>query len=141
MGSRPTADEVITCDDVTKEVFSGKSMEDNGNRFVAYSTAVDSYKQVRRSIIEIMRIDSVPSATHNVYAYRFVSSDGTIHEGFDDDGEHGAGRQLLRTLTDNEVKNALVVMSLWYGSKIGPRRFAHINETGLSAARKLTVSV
>nr|XP_034331360.1 uncharacterized protein LOC105331972 [Crassostrea gigas] len=141
VGSRPTADEVITCDDVTKEVFSGKSMEDNGNKFVSHSTAVDSYKQVRRSIIEIMRIDGVPSATHNVYAYRFVSSDGTIHEGFDDDGEHGAGRQLLRTLTDNEVKNALVVVSRWYGSKIGPRRFAHINETGLSAARKLPVSV
>uniref|UniRef100_K1QFM4 IMPACT-like protein n=1 Tax=Magallana gigas TaxID=29159 RepID=K1QFM4_MAGGI len=140
VGSRPTADEVITCDDVTKEVFSGKSMEDNGNRFVAHSTAVDSYKQVRRSIIEIMRIDGVPSATHNVYVFRFVSSDGTIHEGFDDDGEHGAGRQLLRTLTDNEVKNALVVVSRWYGSKIGPRRFAHINETGLSATRKLPVS-
>lgn len=141
MWSRTTADEVIICDDVTKEVFSGKSMEDNGNRFEAHSTAVDSYEQVRRSIIEIMRIDGVPSATHNVCAYRFVSSDVTIHEGFDDDGEHGAGRQLLRTLTDNEVKNALVVVSQWYGSKIGPRRFAHINETGLSAAKKLPVSV
>lgn len=80
--------------------------------------SVDSYKQVRRSIIEIMRIDGVQGATHNVYAYRFVISDGTIHEGFDDDGEHDAGRQLLRTLPDNEEKNALVVVSRWYGSKI-----------------------
>lgn len=47
---------------------------------------------------------------HNVYTYRFVSSYGTIHEGFDDDGEHGAGKQLLRTLTDNEIKNVLVVV-------------------------------
>lgn len=141
VGARPTADEVITCDDVTKEVFPGKSMEDNGNRFIAHSSAVDSYKQVRRSIVEIMRVDGVPSATHNVYAYRFVSSDGTIHEGYDDDGEHGAGRQLLRTLADNDVKNALVVVLRWYGSKIGPRRFANNIETGLSAAKKLPVSV
>lgn len=51
-----------------------------------------------------MRIDGVASATNNVYAYRIVISDGTIHEGFDGNGEHGAGRQLLRTLTDNEIK-------------------------------------
>lgn len=31
--ARPTADEVITCDEVTKEVFPGMSMEDNGNQF------------------------------------------------------------------------------------------------------------
>lgn len=85
-------------------------MEDNGNRFIAHSSAVDTYKQVRRSIVEIMRVDGVPSATHNVYAYRFVSPDGTIHEGYDDNGEHVAGRQQLRTLPDNEVKNALVVV-------------------------------
>lgn len=36
-------------------------MEDIGNRFIAHFTTVESYKQVRRSIVEIMRIDGVPS--------------------------------------------------------------------------------
>lgn len=80
-------------------------MEDSGNRFIAHSKVVYSFEQVRKSIVEIMRIDCVQSATHNEYAYRFVSSDGTINEGFDDDGEHGTGRQLLKTLVYNKKDN------------------------------------
>lgn len=44
VGTRPTADEVITFDDMTKEVFLGIKVEDNGNKFNAHSTAVYSYK-------------------------------------------------------------------------------------------------
>lgn len=105
LGPRPTADEVISGEEV-KTVFSaGNSVEDNGNRFTGHATDATSYKQVRRSLVEVMRLEGVPSATHNVYAYRFEGQDGAIHEGSNDDGEHGAGRQLLRTLVDNEIKN------------------------------------
>lgn len=44
VGTRPTADEVITFDDMTKEVFLEIKVEDNGNKFNAHSTAVYSYK-------------------------------------------------------------------------------------------------
>ncbi|XP_062592440.1 uncharacterized protein LOC134253871 [Saccostrea cucullata] len=133
VGSLPTADEVISSDAVKITVNPGKSIEDNGNRFMAHSTQVDSYKQIKRSLVEIMRIETVPSASHNVYAYRFTSSDGIIHEGSNDDGEHGAGRLLLKMLAENEVNNVLVVVSRWHGNNIGPRRFSHIKEAGLSA--------
>ena len=138
LGPRPTADEVISGEEV-KTVFSaGNSVEDNGNRFTGHATDATSYKQVRRSLVEVMRLEGVPSATHNVYAYRFEGQDGAIHEGSNDDGEHGAGRQLLRTLVDNEIKNALVVVSRWYsGNKLGPRRFTHICDVGLSAVKNL----
>lgn len=106
VGTRPTADEVITFDDVTKEKFLRKAIEGNGNKFIAHSTTVYSYKQLKRSIVEIMHIDGVPSATYNIYAYRFVSNNGTNYEGFDNNGEHGERRQLLRTLADNEVKTS-----------------------------------
>ena len=96
---------------------------------------MDSFKTVRKSLLEIMRLDSIPSASHNVYAYRFTSTDGTTHKGSDDDGEHGAGRSLLNTLRDNEIENSLVVVSRWFGEKIGPRRFTHIKTVGLSAAK------
>lgn len=82
-----------------------------------------------------MRIDGVPSATYIIYAYRFVSTNRTNYKGFDD----GKGQQLLRTLVDNKVKTRS--KSQWYGSNIRQRRFAHINETGLAAAKKLPVSV
>ncbi|XP_062606209.1 uncharacterized protein LOC134268022 [Saccostrea cucullata] len=141
VGSLPTADEVISSDVVKITVNPGKSIEDNGNRFMAHSTQVDSYKQIKRSLVEIMRIETVPSASHNVYAYRFTSSDGIIHEGSNDDGEHGAGRLLLKMLAENEVNNVLVVVSRWHGNNIGPRRFSHIKEAGLSAVKNLPTSV
>ncbi|XP_061179339.1 uncharacterized protein LOC133187963 [Saccostrea echinata] len=141
VGSLPTADEVITSDAVKITVNPGKSIEDNGNRFMAHSTQVNSYKQIKRSLVEIMRIETVPSASHNVYAYRFTSSDGIIHEGSNDDGEHGAGRLLLKLLAENEINNVLVFVSRWHGNNIGPRRFSHIKEAGLSAVKNLPTSV
>ncbi|XP_062589274.1 uncharacterized protein LOC134250924 [Saccostrea cucullata] len=141
IGSRPMADEIISGEEVKIAISTGKTTEDNGNRFAAHATPVDSYKQVRRSLVEVMRTDNTTSASHNIYAFRFTSNDGTIHEGSEDDGEHGAGRMLLKTLTDNDINNALVVVSRWCGSKIGPRRFTHITEVGMSAARNMPVPV
>ncbi|XP_062621835.1 protein IMPACT homolog [Saccostrea cucullata] len=141
IGSRPMADEIISGEEVKIAISTGKTTEDNGNRFAAHATPVDSYKQVRRSLVEVMRTDNTTSASHNIYAFRFTSNDGTIHEGSEDDGEHGAGRMLLKTLADNDINNALVVVSRWCGSKIGSRRFTHITEVGMSAARNMPVPV
>ena len=60
-----------------------------------------------------MRVLTVFSASHKVNAYGFVSSDGTVHEGLDVDGEHGAGRALLSSLKDSELQNVVVVVSRW----------------------------
>ena len=40
IGSRPTAEEIITTDVVKAAVHSGKSIEDNGNRFIGHSVPV-----------------------------------------------------------------------------------------------------
>ena len=138
LGSRPTADEIIKGDEVKTVISTGKSVEDNAG----HATTAVSYKQIRKSIVEVMRKEGVPSATHNVYAYRFQGQDGTIHEGSDDDGEYGAGRHLLKSLTDHEINNVLVIVSRWFsGNKLGPRRFTHISEVGLSAAKNLQTTV
>lgn len=92
-GTRPTAEEVISGYQVKITVNKGKHIEDNQNRFESHATPVNSYKQVNESLIEILRLPTISSASH-VYAYRFAGNDGTVHEGFDDDGEQGAGRTL-----------------------------------------------
>lgn len=74
-------------------------MEKNGNRFMAHSTAVDSNQQVRRSIIKIMRINGVPSATQNGLAYHFEAPTGPFIKVSMTTGRI-AGRQLLRTLAE-----------------------------------------
>jgi hypothetical protein len=86
VGCLPTAGEVITKDAVN--IDAGRSIEDNGNRFTGHSTHVDSYKQIKRALAKIMRIETIPNARHNIYEYRFSSSDGTSHEVSNDDGEH-----------------------------------------------------
>ena len=68
---------------------------------------------------------------------QFISSDGTVHERSDDDGEHGAGRALMSSLKDSELQIVVVDVSRWYGSKIGARRFSHIKDVGLSAAKNV----
>lgn len=87
--ARPTADEDISCDEVIKEDFPGKSIE----------KMVNGSSHIPRPLIpinrsgEIMRIDAVPCATNNVYAYRIESSDWTIHEGFGGDWETLRGKR------------------------------------------------
>lgn len=87
-----------------------------------------------------MRQQGVSSASHNIYAYRFKSNDGITHEGSEDDGGVGAGRALLRTLTENDIQNTVVVVARWFGSKIGARRFSHIKNSGISAVKGLLAS-
>ena len=83
----------------------------NRNLFIGHASTAVSYKQIRKSDVEVMRKEIVPSATHNVYSYRFQGQDGMIHEGSGDDEEYGAGDHLFKTLTDNEINNVLVVVS------------------------------
>ena len=57
-----------------------------------------------------------------------------LPQDYDDDGEDAAGGRLLHLLQILDVKNAVVVVSRWYGGiKLGPARFTHIN----NAARLL----
>uniref|UniRef100_K1QI45 IMPACT-like protein n=1 Tax=Magallana gigas TaxID=29159 RepID=K1QI45_MAGGI len=103
-----TGEEVIAGDSVNIPVCSDNQVEDNGNRFSSHAITVDSYRKVRESVIEILRLPNVVSASHNVIAYRFTSKDGTIHDGSDDGGEYGAGRALLSTFDEHGIQNALV---------------------------------
>jgi hypothetical protein len=68
-------------------------------------------------------------ATHNIYAYRIRSADGTLTEHYNDDSEFGAGRRLLELMTKSNVENQMVCVTRWYGgTHLGPARFQHILE-------------
>lgn len=72
---------------------------------------------------DIMLVSTVPCASHMAYAYLFVSSDGIVHEGSDDDGEHDAGRAYA------ELGRSSIKM---VRSKIAARRFSHIKDVGVN---------
>lgn len=81
LGQRISADDVTTGEEIKSPITAGKRIEDVGYRFTAHATPTESLKQA----IDIMRVPTVSSASHNVFAYLFKSNAGTIHVGADDD--------------------------------------------------------
>lgn len=60
-----------------------------------------------------------------------------LQQGFNDNGEKGAGEKLLEQLIRNNVVNKLVFVTRWYGgSPIGSLRFRHICNCGLNSLRQ-----
>lgn len=118
---RPQAAEILVPDKDTKDFTCGDIVEDNGNRFEARAVEINTHRDVKNSVTNLLRLPNVSSATHNVYAYRFVNQDGVVQEGSEDDDEYGACRALLQMLRDNNTTNAMVLVSRWYASKIGSK--------------------
>ena len=60
----------------------------------------------------------------DVWTYGAVNSNLNITEGFDDDGEDGAGMRLLGILQKMKIYNVFVIVSRWYGGTLlGNDRF------------------
>ena len=79
----------------------------------------------------------VARATHNIYAYCIKHEDSAT-EHYEDDGEYRAGRILLNLLKENELENAFVCVSRWYGGvHLGKARFNYI----IDAAKEALSSV
>ena len=81
-----------------------------------------------------MRMPTVVSTIHNVFANRLTSKDDSVYEGSEDGGGHGAGRALLNTFQENGGGGVAFVRL----QKIGPRRFTHVKNSGISALKKLS---
>ncbi|KAJ8314283.1 hypothetical protein KUTeg_008844, partial [Tegillarca granosa] len=59
-----------------------------------------------------------------------------VHESYQDDGEHGAGRRLLKYMRENNPMNMSFMVLRWFSGKhIGPKRF-NIMESLAGAMKK-----
>ncbi|KAJ8319570.1 hypothetical protein KUTeg_002884 [Tegillarca granosa] len=76
-----------------------------GNVFIGRATNVSTYGETREAVRQILRKPDIITATHNSYAYSFTDIHGKQHQGYDDDGEFGAGSKLLKLLKDNKHDN------------------------------------
>lgn len=64
----------------------------------------------------------VASVDSRIFIYRFKEQWKLI-ENYHDDGEHGAGRRLLKYMKENQIMNVAIVVTRWMGEQIGPQRF------------------
>ncbi|OAA68653.1 impact family protein [Niveomyces insectorum RCEF 264] len=105
--------------------------------FVARCAPVTSPAQAAAYVQHLLDTDRrVRGATHNMTAWR-IRQDAVVYQDCDDDGETAAGGRLLHLLQLMDLWNVLVVVTRWYGGhKLGPRRFALINQAARDAVVK-----
>jgi hypothetical protein len=103
--------------------------------FVARCAPVRSPQQAASYLAHLLASDKrVRGATHNITAWRIRGAHGTSFQDCDDDGETAAGGRLLHLMQLMDLWDVMVVVTRWYGGvKLGPRRFALINQTARDA--------
>lgn len=98
--------------------------------FVARCAAVSSTTEAEAFLQHLLASDKkVRGATHNVTAWRIRGPNNTAFQDCNDDGETAAGSRLLHLMQLMDLWDVMVVVTRWYGGqKLGPRRFALINQ-------------
>jgi len=121
-----------------REIFTSDTVLDRKSRFIARATTVYSASEVDEFKHFLLLDKHIAKATHPViYAFRISQQKGDLHVwnmDCDDDGEDAAGGRLLHLLQVCDVKDAVVVVSRWFGGiQLGPDRFKHISRTARQA--------
>ncbi|KAI1365314.1 RWD repeat domain-containing protein [Xylaria arbuscula] len=98
--------------------------------FVARCAAVSSTTEAEAFLQHLLASDKkVRAATHNITAWRIRGPNNTAFQDCNDDGETAAGSRLLHLMQLMDLWDVMVVVTRWYGGqKLGPRRFALINQ-------------
>jgi len=134
--------------------------------FQAFSAAIANPEHVRFVLEYLGNVNNTlnsrfPSAKNKIIAYRVnggkdgittggplnqsvkVQGEGTVIEGFDDDGEAGSGEKLLGLLQKMEVENIIVIICIWSsGATLGNQvRGGELYKVILDRAKELLSSI
>ncbi|XP_061190455.1 protein IMPACT homolog [Saccostrea echinata] len=119
------------------EVKRSNTLSESGNQISAAAVEVETYAKVRNFYRKISMDPVYGRANHNILVYRFKDNSGTIHDGYCDDGEFGAGRKMLKILQDQNLTNVSVVISRMMGKHLGPKRFDIMEKALFDALKEL----
>lgn len=140
----PSAEDILSIDtnefEKLEKLHSVKtnSITENGNVFIANGAKTSTFTEVRNIYKKIVSDPENSRATHRILAFRFTDNNGKIHENYQDDGEHGAGRKLLKYMRENNLMNMSFVVLRWFSGKhIGPKRFSIMESLISEASREL----
>ncbi|XP_061188024.1 uncharacterized protein LOC133196101 [Saccostrea echinata] len=110
---------------VSVETKNSDPIKKDGSEFMAFGARVKTVEDVKNMYSKVLIDPYAASADNRILVYRFSTEDGTVHENYHDDCEHGAGRRLLRYMRENQIHNTAFVITRWMGeAHIGPQRFA-----------------
>ena len=110
----------------------------SGNsHFQGHVVPIKSTDDIIPAIQALCRDQRVAGSTHIVYAYR-IGNDRKSIWNYEDDGEWGAGKEVMNVLTDANCFDHLVAVTRWHGGKnLGQGRFQMIRDVAEQAVSLL----
>ena len=110
----------------------GYQVINGGNIFIGFTLSVANKQEIKDAYFKL-RI-CYPKARHIVCAYFLdnVTKNQCKQRGFCDDGEHGAGAQLLKFMEESNLHHRAIFVARYYSHKIGQDRFKSL----IKAARQ-----
>eukprot|EP01138_Halocafeteria_seosinensis_P001058 gb/GECG01001082.1/.p1 GENE.gb/GECG01001082.1/~~gb/GECG01001082.1/.p1 ORF type:complete len:287 (+),score=62.24 gb/GECG01001082.1/:1-861(+) len=119
-------------------VFHGDPVTEKKSTFQAHVATVKSKEEVEAVMRQLLNSKKIQKATHNINAYRFFDQEKQCWvSDNDDDGESGAGQRLAALLEMIDARDAIVVVSRWFGGTLlGPARFRYINNVAREMLEK-----
>lgn len=117
-------------DAIIESISYGKTLSIKKLVFQAFTAAINHEDQVKFVMDYLNNVNNTthskfPTARNRIIAYRVsqldqISQRDVLAEGFDDDGEDGAGEKILHLLQRMEIENIVLIVCIWNsGVKIG----------------------
>ncbi len=114
-----------------------KIIEDRGSKYSVSIGRVTGKDDIKRFLKLLKDNKKYAKATHNTWATR-IRHEGTIFEGKNDDGEAGAGMVILRVMQKENITNAVICVTRWFGGvKLMGDRFKHVQDATKYAISKM----
>ncbi len=103
-------------------------IEDRGSRYSVAVGHVTGREDIKQFLKTLKANKKYAKATHNSWAAR-ISHDSAIFETKNDDGETGAGMVILRIMQKENVTDAVICVTRWFGGiKLEGDRFKHLQD-------------
>lgn len=103
-------------------------IEDRGSRYSVSIGRVAGREEMKQFLQQLKQNKKYAHATHNTWAAR-ISHNGAVYETKSDDGETGAGMVILRVMQKEDVTNAIICVTRWFGGvKLMGDRFKHVQD-------------
>ncbi len=111
-----------------KDTFFLKNIiEDRKSKYSWTCTKVLSKQEVKDFFNYINKYKYYKKATHNTYAYRIKTEDGSILEWKNDDGEVWWWNCILTTMKKRKIVNCMIIITRYFGwVHLNADRFKHL---------------
>lgn len=109
----------------------------SNSHFQGHIIPVESIDDVIPAVQALCSEPRVAGAAHLIYAYK-IGNEESYLSNYEDDGEWGGGREVMKVLDEKRCFNHVVAVTRWHSGRVlGPSRFKLIKEMAEKAVAKV----